>query len=77
MTTGCVRATLEPEHNFQDLSEDPEALSPEPHPEDQLKKPRRKDTPVLTFPPHIPGVRQMKVETKVVYLEDQEKHVGN
>ncbi|KAM4606024.1 protein phosphatase 1 regulatory subunit 17 [Polymixia lowei] len=50
-----------------------EVLGPEEQEEDQLKKPRRKDTPVLNSPPHIPGVRLMKGEKQMIHLEDEEK----
>ncbi|XP_071755498.1 protein phosphatase 1 regulatory subunit 17 [Centroberyx gerrardi] len=52
-----------------------EAVVPEHLEEDQLKKPRRKDTPVLNSPPHIPGVRMMKGEKQMIHLEDDEKDV--
>ncbi|XP_076577471.1 protein phosphatase 1 regulatory subunit 17 [Chaetodon auriga] len=52
-----------------------EALCAENQQEDQLKKPRRKDTPVLNSPPHIPGVRLLKTEKRMVHLEDEEKDV--
>ncbi|XP_053198348.1 protein phosphatase 1, regulatory subunit 17-like [Scomber japonicus] len=52
-----------------------EGICAENQEEDQLKKPRRKDTPVLNSPPHIPGVRLMKAEKQMVHLEDEEKDV--
>ncbi|XP_070784679.1 protein phosphatase 1 regulatory subunit 17 [Enoplosus armatus] len=55
--------------------EEEEALCAENQEEDQLKKPRRKDTPVLNSPPHIPGVRLLKAEKQMVHLEDEEKDV--
>ncbi|XP_030254894.1 protein phosphatase 1 regulatory subunit 17 [Sparus aurata] len=50
-----------------------DAQCSENHGEDQLKKPRRKDTPILNSPPQIPGVRPLKAEKPVVHLEDEEK----
>ncbi|KAM7370269.1 hypothetical protein PAMP_011534 [Pampus punctatissimus] len=55
--------------------EERKGLCAERQEEDQWKKPRRKDTPVLNSPPHIPRVRLMKAEKKMVHLEDEEKDV--
>ncbi|MBN3309183.1 PPR17 phosphatase, partial [Amia calva] len=45
--------------------------------EQEQKKPRRKDTPVLNFPPLIPGVKLMKEEKLAIYMEDEEKEGNN
>ncbi|CAJ1082456.1 protein phosphatase 1 regulatory subunit 17 isoform X1 [Xyrichtys novacula] len=50
-----------------------EALCTENQGEDLLKKPRRKDTPVLNSPPHIPGARVQKARMPMVHSEDEEK----
>ncbi|XP_029935659.1 protein phosphatase 1 regulatory subunit 17 [Myripristis murdjan] len=55
--------------------EEDDALGPQHLEDDQLKKPRRKDTPVLNCPPHIPGVRLMKGEKQMIHSEDEEKNV--
>ncbi|XP_076827993.1 protein phosphatase 1 regulatory subunit 17 isoform X3 [Brachyhypopomus gauderio] len=59
----------------EDTEMDREKHSSEDHRQDELgqKKPRRKDTPVLSSPPLIPGVRLMKGETRLIHLEDEEK----
>ncbi|XP_034561802.1 protein phosphatase 1 regulatory subunit 17 [Notolabrus celidotus] len=84
MTTGCMRSTLEPEHRLMTQESGPygllvdrksgmeeEALCAEN--QDLMKKPRRKDTPVLNSPPHIPGARVLKAGNQTVHLEDEEK----
>ncbi|XP_076827994.1 protein phosphatase 1 regulatory subunit 17 isoform X4 [Brachyhypopomus gauderio] len=60
---------------YEDTEMDREKHSSEDHRQDELgqKKPRRKDTPVLSSPPLIPGVRLMKGETRLIHLEDEEK----
>ncbi|XP_070709419.1 uncharacterized protein itprid1 [Pempheris klunzingeri] len=57
----------------KDDEEEPETLHTENQEEDQLKKPRRKDTPILNCPPHIPGVRLLKAEKQMVHFEDEEQ----
>lgn len=47
-----------------------ETLCAENYEEDQLKKPRRKDTPVLNSPPHVPG--QQRTHT---HSQDNFAHV--
>ncbi|XP_076827992.1 protein phosphatase 1 regulatory subunit 17 isoform X2 [Brachyhypopomus gauderio] len=83
MSAGCVRSFSETaehrftrqEHPYEDTEMDREKHSSEDHRQDELgqKKPRRKDTPVLSSPPLIPGVRLMKGETRLIHLEDEEK----
>ncbi|XP_051266253.1 protein phosphatase 1, regulatory subunit 17-like isoform X2 [Dicentrarchus labrax] len=58
-----------------DEEEEEEACCAENQEEKQFKKPRRKDTPVLNSPPHIPGVRLLKAEKQMVHLEDEENDV--
>ncbi|KAI3355025.1 hypothetical protein L3Q82_017849, partial [Scortum barcoo] len=41
---------------MKDDEEKEEMLCAENQGEDQLKKPRRKDTPVLNSPPHLPAI---------------------
>ncbi|XP_058496543.1 protein phosphatase 1, regulatory subunit 17-like [Solea solea] len=93
MTTSCMRSTLDPEHRLmtqeskhyqgvessvdRKLVVKDEKDKDEAQEEDQLKKPRRKDTPILNCPPLIPGVRQLKAAKQVVHLEDAEKDVNN
>ncbi|KAK1173954.1 protein phosphatase 1 regulatory subunit 17-like [Acipenser oxyrinchus oxyrinchus] len=46
-------------------------------PEQEQKKPRRKDTPVLYIHPVIPGVKLMKEENRAIFMEDEEKEWKN
>ncbi|MGH0159848.1 UNVERIFIED_CONTAM: hypothetical protein FKN15_038263 [Acipenser sinensis] len=46
-------------------------------PEQEQKKPRRKDTPVLYNHPVIPGVKLMKEENRAIFMEDEEKEWKN
>ncbi|XP_041096412.1 protein phosphatase 1 regulatory subunit 17-like [Polyodon spathula] len=46
-------------------------------PEQEQKKPRRKDTPVLYIHPVIPGVKLMKEEKRGIFMEDEEKEWKN
>ncbi|XP_043920785.1 protein phosphatase 1 regulatory subunit 17 [Protopterus annectens] len=39
----------------------------------EQKKPRRKDTPVLHMLPFVPGVKLLKEEKRIVFVEDEEK----
>ncbi|XP_034037100.1 protein phosphatase 1 regulatory subunit 17 isoform X2 [Thalassophryne amazonica] len=55
-----------------EIKDEEKALGNEHQEKDQLTKPRRKDTPVLNLPPHIPGVRLMKAEKHMVHREDNE-----
>ncbi|KAM7390877.1 hypothetical protein PAMA_008871 [Pampus argenteus] len=49
--------------------EEEKGLCAERQEDDQRKKPRRKDTPGNS-PPHIPRVRLMKTEKKMIHLKD-------
>ncbi|XP_068438298.1 protein phosphatase 1 regulatory subunit 17 [Clinocottus analis] len=60
---------------MKDDKEDKEALCTKNQEANQKQKPRRKDTPVLLSPPHIPGVRLLKAEKQMVHLENEEDDV--
>ncbi|XP_023155750.1 protein phosphatase 1, regulatory subunit 17-like [Amphiprion ocellaris] len=55
--------------------EEEHALCADNQEESQLKKPRRKDTPVLNSPPQMPGATLLKAQKQIVHLEDEEKDV--
>ncbi|KAL4657178.1 protein phosphatase 1 regulatory subunit 17 [Arapaima gigas] len=41
--------------------------------EQEPKKPRRKDTPILNAPPLVPGVKTLKEKMQVIHTENEEK----
>ncbi|XP_029314103.1 protein phosphatase 1 regulatory subunit 17 [Cottoperca gobio] len=71
----ALESLVDRKSEMKDDEEEEKAVCAENQEAEQRKKPRRKDTPVLNSPPHIPGVRLLRAEKQMVHLEDEEKDV--